>query len=410
MARHFQRNLPVKVWEEIPDERSRQGRRHALGAILQLMTLGMAVAAPTLRDVEQLAQDVSHKKKFGLKGRISDTTMYRIAQQVPCEGLLAVIQEQVRGMHRAKQLQSEPGVSLSLVAIDGKTIATDEVRKHPEQQDQSQEGHPCYTLRVLRAVHVSSTVKPIIGQHVLPHDMGESNSFLPFMDQLIAAYGKTALLECISVDAGFTSRASMEALVRDYGVDYIAALKLGQPTLYAEAVRLLGEGDAVPPEGWERVQTTRDGPRTVTRMIARTTAMAEFHGWTTLRQVWRVRQVTHQGGRVRAEERYFLTSLRPERLTATACMRAVRAHWGIENESNWTMDVMWKEDSRAWVRTGTALEALSLLRIVAFNLIRLLRCRVLRSQDAREMSYRRLFGLVWLALVGVHHGQAYGFT
>lgn len=99
------------------------------------------------------------------------------------------------------------------------------------------------------------------------------------------------------------------------------------------------------------------------------------------------------------EDRYFLTNLPWNRLSAKTALRAVVLHWSIENGANWTMDVHWEEDSRAWARTGTALEALAILRILAFNLIRLLRHRTLRASVTDPLPYRRLFELVRMALL-----------
>ena len=49
--------------------------------------------------------------------------------------------------------------------------------------------------------------------------------------------------------------------------------------------------------------------------------------------------------------------------------RAVRDHWGVENQVHWVLDVQMNEDqSRA--RTGHAPENLATLRRLALNLLR----------------------------------------
>jgi predicted transposase YbfD/YdcC len=49
--------------------------------------------------------------------------------------------------------------------------------------------------------------------------------------------------------------------------------------------------------------------------------------------------------------------------------RAVRSHWGVENNVHWHMDVSFAEDqSRA--RTGFAAENLATLRRLALNLLK----------------------------------------
>jgi len=353
----------------------------------------------TLRDVEDLVKNISIRSELGVRGAPSDTTLERTVREVACEPLLGVLSEQVRQMQRSKQLELLEALGISLVAVDGKVIATDPVRLHPEQQDQSQPGASSFVLKVLRAVHVGSALKPVIGQMVIPASAGESNTFQPFVKRLLDDYGRSGLIACVSVDAGFTNRENMDWLHDERGVDYIAALKGGQPTMLAEVHRLLGEGESAPSEGWELVERERSGARQVTRMLARTTAIAGYHRWASVKQAWRIRQRVQVGEKVTWEERFFLTSLPLERLKPRACLHAVRAHWGIENDANWTFDAVWREDERAWVRQGRALEMLSILRILAFNLIRLLRHRVFRAPAGHLLPYRSLLEIVRTALM-----------
>ncbi len=398
-ARHVRSNLPVRIWEEVPDQRGRQGRRYGLPVLLQALTLGLVGGLVTLRGVEELLHSLSIRKELGIRGTPSDTTLDRIVREVPTEPLLDVLAEQVRGMQRAKQLEPMSDLGLSLVAIDGKVIATDQRRLHPEQQDQCQPGADRFVLKVLRAVLVSSSVKPVIGQHVIPATAGEANTFPAFIDRLVEDYGRSSLVECISVDAGFTNRDNMAFLLDHHGLDYIAGLKGCQPTMLAEACRLLGEGETEPPAGWDLVEHEWIGSRRVTRMLARTTAIAGYHNWASVKQVWRVRQRAQCGEHVTWEDRFFLTSLPLDRLTPKACLLAIRAHWGIENDANWTFDAIWGEDKRAWVRQGRAMEVLSILRCLAFNIVRLLRHRVFRSAENRLLPYRTLLDLIRVALM-----------
>jgi predicted transposase YbfD/YdcC len=64
--------------------------------------------------------------------------------------------------------------------------------------------------------------------------------------------------------------------------------------------------------------------------------------------------------------RYFLTSL-----TDTAQFaRSVRAHWGIENNLHWALDVAFREDY-ARNRKDHSAANLAVLRKITLNLIRL---------------------------------------
>jgi predicted transposase YbfD/YdcC len=66
------------------------------------------------------------------------------------------------------------------------------------------------------------------------------------------------------------------------------------------------------------------------------------------------------------ETRYFLSSLAVD---AVKFARYIRAHWGIENQLHWCLDVVFNEDA-ARVRKGHAPRNFSLLRRFALNLLR----------------------------------------
>ena len=395
---HLKRSLRAEWWQVLTDPRGRQGRRYKLSELMQLLVVAMCARALTLRDVEQLGRDVRFRRSLGLRGTPSDTTLERIIRLVAPEMIKEVLRLQVRQFWRSKQLPILDEVGISLVAVDGKAIGTDAVRKHPEAQSQGTDEVPRFVLRTLRAVHVASAVKPVLDQLVLPAKGGEADNFIPFVQALQGAYGRLGLLECISVDAGFTSRGNMHWLEEE-DIGFIAALKGDQPTLHAEALRLLGQGDEEPPGGWEVTTRQVAGSRRVTRYFSRSTELAGCHGWTCIRQVWRVGQRREEGSKVTWEDRYFLVNLAWDRLSPRQALRAVQAHWGIENDSNWTMDTQWMEDSRAWVRQGTALETLALLRCLAYNVARLLRHRTFRGKSTRGMRWRLLFQRVRDALV-----------
>lgn len=176
---------------------------------------------------------------------------------------------------------------------------------------------------------------------------------------------------------------------------YVLALKYTQPELHAEAERLLRPKTRNAPDAetpWEKVKG-----RKIQRRLYRTSEIAGYHGWSHLQQAWLVVQETqHPDGKFEIEERFFLTSLRPGRLTAAQCLRVVRGHWGIENDCFWSIDMQWREDCLPWCSRGRGVEALGLLRLMAYNLLQLARKRHLRErrrdgQVADPPAWRRIF-------------------
>jgi predicted transposase YbfD/YdcC len=281
---------------------------------------------------------------------------------------------------------------LHVVAVDGKAIWVGSHAANPYCQAQEQDGEPRYVMRVLRAVWVSGPCKLTIGQAPIPAAQNDMSAFPAFFEQLLGDYGQTEMLQVLSVDAGFASKANAD-LIAGAQRGYVIALKSPQAELYREAVRLLGRRrnfDAETP--WEHVQGKR-----IRRRLFRTTEMAGWNDWTHLREVWRVRQETEDHGQLSVEERYFLTNLVPGSTAGAIPLHIVRAHWGIENNSNWTLDMAWGEDDQPW--TSAALQVVSLMRLLAYNVVTRLRSRRLRSEENRQRPWSNLHDLIEDVLV-----------
>lgn len=71
-------------------------------------------------------------------------------------------------------------------------------------------------------------------------------------------------------------------------------------------------------------------------------------------------------GKTSTERRYYLSSLE---LDAEKFARAVRSHWGIENQLHWVLGVVFGEDQSS-ARAGHAAENLATLRRWALNLLK----------------------------------------
>lgn len=88
--------------------------------------------------------------------------------------------------------------------------------------------------------------------------------------------------------------------------------------------------------------------------------------WVGLGSIGMVETQRHTGAQATRETRYYISSLTGQVLEFA---QAVRAHWGIENQVHWVLDVAFREDDSR-VRTGYAPENFALLRHIALNLLR----------------------------------------
>ena len=170
----------------------------------------------------------------------------------------------------------------------------------------------------------------------------------------------------VTADAMHCQKATAQTIL-DRGGDYCLALKGNQPAL-SEDVRLWLDDPATPVD--DACQTVDgDHGRIETRraMVAHDVAwLAERHDFPGLAAVAKVTATREIDGKSTTATRHYLLS---KPLAAARVAQIVRAHWQIENQLHWVLDVVMDEDgSRA--RKDYAPENLARLRRFALNLLR----------------------------------------
>lgn len=427
LARFLRDELTEDHWEALPDPRDARGVRYGWRGLLNVLTLGMLVNAQTLRHVERLTRYLGVPSAFGLRGKPSDTCLFDAVCRLVPEQLRAVLRAQVLRLHRSKRMEVLPEIGISLVAIDGKVLGTDRTQKNPSSTRMRvglrKDGRArkramkvrgenwnvadikpdangeVFLVKALRAVHVGSATKPVLDQILIPAGRGESTTILPFFFELCRTY--STIVECVSLDAAYCTQRVLNTFAVLY-TPYIIALKGNAGALYYRLRgRMGGDGEAPPPGGWDRVTEETRGGKRIQRCFARRFQNGDYlEGG--FKQIWRQRTVIRHkvsGEILSTDDRLWISSLSPKRLTVEQSMAAIRAHWGIENDANWTFDACWGEDTRTWVHKGSARESLGLLRAMAYNLVRVLRHRVLDAPKTGHIPYDELFERIQLALV-----------
>lgn len=383
------RKPPWEFKRFVPDQRGRRGRRWEFTTLLNSLLKGYLTNRSSLRSVERLTE-------MTRAARVPDTTLYDFVErfgEAEVAGLRRQLQAQVRSDWRSKSL-GPVGLPCGVVAVDNKTIWSGPSKKAPAAaQVVKVKDRAAYAqVRVVRSVLISAASKPAIDQVVIRPETNECGMFAEVLTELEAVYG--SLFEVYSGDAGFCSEANAR-MVAKANKGYIFGLKGNQAELLREAERVLGEQQT--PE-WTTAWEPYRGER-VRYHLYRTTELESYLDWEHLKQVWRVEKERFhpQRGTVVRENHYYVTNLHVDRFRAAQILQVVRAHWAIENNCNWTMDVIWDEDTKVWCSKGMALQALGLLRLMAYNLVALLRCRYLRRREAQpqqKRSWQELLDLI----------------
>ena len=173
----------------------------------------------------------------------------------------------------------------------------------------------------------------------------------------------------VTLDAmGCQRRIARE--IKEADAEYVLALKGNQGTAHEEIQSYLDAAIASADPALARCEHVEKGHgRIETRRYWQSASIGWFadrRKWEGLRSVGVVESVRDLHGKTSTERRYYLCSLA---LDVEKFARAVRSHWGVENQLHWVLDVVFGEDqSRA--RTGHAAENLATLRRWALNLLK----------------------------------------
>ncbi len=170
----------------------------------------------------------------------------------------------------------------------------------------------------------------------------------------------------ITIDAMGCQKKIAEQIVRQEG-DYVLSLKGNHGLLHEDVATYFTS--SLSPE--VAVQTVDGGHGRIETRSVRVTDEIEWlkreHSWEGLKSIVAVTAKRELGKKTTEETRYFISSLsasNPEKLEY-----AVRAHWAIENNLHWVLDLAFDEDSNR-TRIGYSAANLAVIRHIALNLIK----------------------------------------
>jgi hypothetical protein len=382
-----------------------------MAQILRATLVGLMAGCRSLFEAEGLTEGLAPamRRRLGVPRRLADTTARDALCRVPLDGLRAVLHRAVRAAWRRKAL-APVGLPMSVVALDGKATSLPTLNHPLVLNHIDGQVVPFGLVRTVTCSLVSAAGRPCIDAIPIPAGTNEVGHFQMAFKSLVATYGN--LFDAVTYDAGGFSRANADAVVAA-GKHYLFGLKDEHRTMCRLAVELLAVENVI-----ARTEDVLDKDTTVVRSLRLLRADPSWSygdGKTPEESVWphakaflAVEYVkVHRGVVDERDERMFVSSYDPGRLTPAQWLLLVRSHWGVES-SHHTLDTTFAEDDRPWIEADPhGMLAVLLLRRIAYTLLALFRAAA-RTDDGRAVRWRALLTSIRDVLVAATEDQLAG--
>jgi predicted transposase YbfD/YdcC len=162
---------------------------------------------------------------------------------------------------------------------------------------------------------------------------------------------------------------SVTSAVREAKADYVLALKGNRGPLHAQVQEWFAAAEAKRFRGVPVHRSTTKAHGRIEKRVVRALPVVEgmvSSEWRDLRTVVMIDRTRTVAEKTTTERHYYIASLESdvEKLAHT-----IRAHWGIENNLHWMLDVAFHEDSRR-IRDERSAENFALLSRLALMMLK----------------------------------------
>ena len=333
-------------FQDLHDPRVERTRWHPLINIVFMAVCGVLSGANSFAAIHEFATD--RKNWFAryldlTNGIPSEDTFGRVLARLNPAEFEKCLLSWIQAVHEV--------TAHRLIPIDGKTLRGSSDRRGGRA-----------AIHMVSAWAAENRLS--LGQ-VVVHEKSNEITAIPELLQLLEISGAL-----VTIDAMGCQR-EIAAQIRQGDGDYVLAVKQNQPTLYEQvnqAIEEALEGDAQDLDEHQTVEKGHGRQETRTyAVVAAPETVDPEEQWQDLSAVgMAISERVDSRGRHSVEVRYYILS---RFLSAREFARAVRGHWGIENNLHWQLDVSFREDE-CRVHRGHAPANLSVIRRFALGLLK----------------------------------------
>jgi predicted transposase YbfD/YdcC len=247
-------------------------------------------------------------------------------------------------------VSSLQSVLAGVIAIDGKTLCG-------SKKESSGKG----------ALHVLSAYAHEAGLVIAQRAVGEKSNEITAIPDLLDSLVLNGAI--VTIDA-MGCQKEITRKIRKGGADYVLALKGNQRSLHTDVKTYFD--DPVLRTACPVHQTTDGGHGRIEERTCRVVDagwLAPDHGgWTDMATMVEITSecTNKKTGEITGDKRYYISSLGAD---PKALLAAIRAHWSIENNLHWQLDVTFREDENRTRKDHAALN-FTIIRRAALNMLK----------------------------------------
>ena len=344
----------------ITDPRSSRKNRYSLYEILMLCLLGILSGETTFTGIEEFghinAQDL--EEFFEIKKIPSHDTLRLLFERIEPQGFIHLFNELLKLL--------EGTFSQDLVSLDGKTICNS-------------------GSDLLHIVSAWSHENRLVIGHMKTKGRGTEIEGLKEVLKTLDVKGHIVTIDALGCQKSIMSQ------IADQEGDYVVSVKGNQGTFYEEIKAYFLECESFP--FFQTLDKKRGTVEQTTIWVTDQIAyLLENHPqWSGLKSIAKVETQKTKNNETKVEERFYITSLDQD---AQLILKAVKAHWGIENNVHWVLDVMMNED-KTCIKNNYSAENMNVIKKISINILYSIQKNLPKKTTLK--SLQRRFGKISMA-------------